>query len=228
MVDQQLGVDAKESVQQYLVPHRLPRHIAHREHVVGFEFSTDPFADAPEIRQRTVIPKVLPVGKLVQFRDANAVLVRRNMLGVNIHGDLAKIEIAADPCRGGNAGGIQHILHDHPSKVVGAHAAGLDIIRSVHEYLVNGIDVHIIHRNILEVNVHDPRAVFHVVGHAGCGDDVVQLQRGIIGKLLRVPGLSFEHMARCMAQALGVDFFHTLHNLEQTCAAGDTIGLQRW
>ena len=226
VIDQQLGVDAEKPVEKPLVPHGLTGHIAHCEHVVRFELSADPLADAPKICQRTVIPQVLPVSEFVQLRDADAVLICGNVLGIDVHGDLAEIEIAADPCGGGDAGRVQHILYDHAGKVMGAHAAGPDIIRGIHEHLVNGVDVHIVHRDVFEINIHDPCAVFHVVSHARRRCDIIQLQRRIPRKLLRIPGLALEHMSGRTAQPLGVDFLDALHHLEQSGAAGDAVGFE--
>ena len=106
-------------------------------------------AHAPEVRQRTVLPKQRAVAPLVKLRDAHAVLVRRNALGHHVHRDLAEIEIRPYPRRRRDARRVQHVEDHGPRQLAGGRAVGLQIAGDVHQHLVDGVGVDILGRNIL-------------------------------------------------------------------------------
>ena len=94
MVDEQLGVDAEQLIQQVFIvklrglAHGTPGDVAHGAKPHLFQLFRIAGADPPEIRQRAVGPQLLPVAQLVQLGDAHAVLVRGNVLRHNVHGHL--------------------------------------------------------------------------------------------------------------------------------------------
>lgn len=59
-----------------------------------------------------MIPEGAAVAHLVQLRNPDAVAIGGDVLGHDVHGDLAQIQIGADACRGRNAGGRQNIQND--------------------------------------------------------------------------------------------------------------------
>ena len=118
VVDEELGVDAEHPVEQLLVvvfagvPEGAAGDVAHGVKSGGFQLPGVALAHPPEVRQGAVIPELFPVTQLIQLGDADAVLIRRNVLRHDVHGHLAEVEIAADARRGGDAGGPQDI-QDH-------------------------------------------------------------------------------------------------------------------
>ena len=69
-----------------------------------------------------MIPKLLPVAPLVQLRDPHPPAVRGDVLGHNVHGHLAKIEIGADSGGGRDAGALQHVQDHLHRQLPGGHA----------------------------------------------------------------------------------------------------------
>ena len=66
---------------------------------------------SPKVRQGLVIPEFLPITHLIQFPDANAVFVRRDMLGNDVHGNLAEIKIRPDSGSRRNSGLPKYVLN---------------------------------------------------------------------------------------------------------------------
>ena len=56
---------------------------------------------------------------------------------------------------------------------------GIQVVRHVHEHLVDGVDYDVLRRDILEVDLIDAGAVLHVVRHPRRRDDEVNRQRRI-------------------------------------------------
>ena len=58
MVYQQLCIDAKQAIQHLLVPDGLPCDVSHRVDAVLLQFAGYAFSHTPEIRQRSVRPRL--------------------------------------------------------------------------------------------------------------------------------------------------------------------------
>ena len=65
MVYQQLGINAKQFVQQLVIAQRLPRHIAHRIHAMSCKFARYAFAYPPEFGYRLVVPQFAAIAHLI-------------------------------------------------------------------------------------------------------------------------------------------------------------------
>ena len=97
MVDQQLGVGAEQAVKQLLVikiaflSQRTACHIAHGIQPVRLQFFGIAAPDPPKICQRLVFPQQAAIALLIQFGNAHAVFVRRDMLCLHVHRHLGKI-----------------------------------------------------------------------------------------------------------------------------------------
>ena len=72
------------------------------------------FSHPPEVGQRAVHPKLSAVAHFIQLRDPDTALIRRDVFGHDVHSDLAKIEVCADPRGRGDPRCAQHIK-DHGS-----------------------------------------------------------------------------------------------------------------
>ena len=72
------------------------------------------FSHPPEVGQRAVHPKLSAVAHFIQLRDPDTALIRRDVFGHDVHSDLVKIEVCADPRGRGDPRCAQHIK-DHGS-----------------------------------------------------------------------------------------------------------------
>lgn len=70
-------------------------------------------------------PQFAPEFHLIQFRDADAVLVCGDMLRHDVHGHLAEKKVRADACRRRDAGGRKHIKDDLHGQVMGCQLIGV-------------------------------------------------------------------------------------------------------
>ena len=84
-----------------------------------------------------MVPQVAAVALLVQFGDAHAVRVRLGVLGPDVHGDLAEVEVGPDARGGGDARGLQHVLDDPLGQLPGRETVGVQVARHVHQHLVD-------------------------------------------------------------------------------------------
>ena len=233
VVNEQLRVHAKEPVEQILaaahpvLPHGTAGDVPHGEQPVGLQLPGIAPAHPPEVRQRTVRPQLAAVAQLRQFRHAHTVLVRRGVLGQNVQGHLAQVQVGADARRGGDAGLGEDLLDDGGGELPGVHAPGLQVGGGVDEHLVDGIDVDVLRRGVAQVDAVNLRAAFHVAGHAGRGADEVQRQAGIPAQLLLIAGGAGQPPPRGRLPPAGVDGIHLLDGLEQPRPARHTVALQR-
>ena len=122
---------------------------------------------------------------------------------------------------------MQHIAYDHAGKVMSGGAPGFQVIRGVHEHLVDGIDMNILRGHISGIDVIYSGAVINIKRHTGLGHNIVQLQMRVTGQLTGQAGAAGEVPAPEPATAAGILRFHLLHHLKQPGPAGNTVGLQR-
>ena len=95
------------------------------------------------------------------------------MLRYNVHCYLAEKEVCPDPGSCRDAGGFQHVENDLHGKLPGRQPVGAEIVGDVHEHLVDGVDHHVLRRDVLEVNLINAGAVLHVVRHSRRRDEEV-------------------------------------------------------
>jgi len=124
-------------------------------------------------------PKLAPELHLIQLCNADAVLVGGDVLRHNIHCHFAEEKIRADSCCCCDAGCFKHIEDDLHGEIMGGELVGVQVVRHVHEHLVDGVDNDVLRRNVLEVDLIDAGAVLHVVRHPGRRDDEVNRQRRV-------------------------------------------------
>ena len=179
MVNQQLCVDPKQLIEQILVLQGAAGNIAHGIDAMGLQLSGVPAANPPEIGEGPVLPQQAAVGALVQLGDADAVDVRVDVLRNDIHSDLAEIEVAPDPSRGGDACSLQHIRNDLTCQFSGIELVGIQVIGHIHQDLINRIVVDIFLGDVFQIYVVNPGAPFHVMGHPGRGHDIVHSETGV-------------------------------------------------
>ena len=59
---------------------------------------------------------------------------------------------------------------------MGGHLIAVKIVGSINENLVDGIGVDVLRRNVLQIDLVYPCAVFNVVGHPRRRNNIIQLQ----------------------------------------------------
>ena len=159
------------------------------------------------------------------------------MLGHNVHGGLGQIQVGADARRGRDAGGVKDLPDHGGHQLVGRHAVEREIVRQVDENLVDGIDVDVLGRHILEIDLVDAGAVLDVGRHAGRRNDVAQFQRQVFlqGGGVKAGGGKRPFSVRPahglvgadgIGQTLAVDLPDFLHHLKQPRAARNAAGFQ--
>ena len=179
VVDEQLRVFAEQPVEQILAALRAEGDVAHRHHPVLLQLFGDAPPHAPKIRDGLMRPELAAEFHFVQLRDADAVLIGGHVLGHNVHRHLAQKQVCADSRGGRDAGRLQHVEDDLHGEIVRRKPVCAQVIRRIHEHLVDGIDHDILRRDVFEVNLIDSAAVRHVIRHSRRRDDEIHRQRRI-------------------------------------------------
>ena len=224
VVDEEFRIDTEKPVQDFLSLQGAPRHVAHRVHPVRLQPGGDAPADPPEVRQGPVRPVFLPIGHFVQLGDPDAVLVGRRVLRLDVHRYLRQIQVRGDARRRGDMGGVQHVLDHPPRQFMGGKAVQGQVIGRVDEDLVDGIDMDVLGGNVLEIDLVDLRAHFHVQGHPRDGDLEAQGQVRILPDFRIVGGFAGEP---CLPGPGGIDLPDLLLYLEEPSPPGDAVGFER-
>ena len=227
VVDEELGVYTEQIVEQLLPLEGAPGNIPHSVETQRSQLLLVAPAHPPEIRQGPVVPQKTAVAHLVQLRDAYPMLIRRSMLGLDIHGHLAEVEIGADARRRDDTGLQEHVQDDLPGQLPGRQAVGIQIPRHIHHHLVDGVGVDILRGDILQIDLIDLGAPVHVASHPWRSHDVVQCQSRVFLQVRIVGGGAGKLAAWSLTLPLGVDLPHPLDHLEEAGPAGDAVGLQR-
>lgn len=144
MVDQKLGIDAKKAVEEIFVG---LGNGAHGSDAVRFQAPGGTGADPPEIREGLVVPELIPVAFFVQFSDKIV-----SVFGGDVQGDLGQIEIRSDTAGSANAGSAIDICHDLLAQFAGGESVQRQVIRYIHEGLVDRIYVNIFFGDILQID----------------------------------------------------------------------------
>ena len=236
VVNENFRIHAENLIQTIFSMDGKPCQVSHGVDAVGFQSLDGTGTSHPEIGKRAVVPQQIPVGLLVQLRNADTIFVRRDVLCHNVHGQLCKVEVGADACRCGDASVVQHLPHYGHGKLVGAHVVVGQISRHINKNLVNGVGVDIRRGHIFEVSLVDLSRNVQIPLHPGRRNDVAQPQRRVC-----VQGVDIERGAGKVVfsilspdrlflpdgslQPLGVDLFHPLNGFKQPCSAGYLVGL---
>ena len=137
----------------------------------------------------------------------------------NIHSHFTEKEVCADPCGCCNAGCLKNIQNNLHCEVVGRQLIGVQIVSDIHEHFVDGIYDDVLRCNILQVDIVNPGAVFHVIGHAWRGDNEVNREVWVFKKFRMEAGGTFQLVSRSVMLPSGVGLFNSLLNLKQTATA---------
>ena len=227
VVNQKLGVFSEKTVQQLFIIYRAARYITHSIYAPRLQLACIATADAPEIRQRPVLPQLTPEALLIQLRNTHAVGIRSNMLRPHIHRHLRQKQISADACGSGNTRFAQNIQNNTHRQLPRRQAVKLKILRYVHKYLVHRIDDDILRRHITQINFVNSRAVFHIIGHPRRRNNKIQCQLRL-GLQLRIRARRTAKLpARSSKTPRGIYLLHTLLHLKQAPAPRNTVAFQR-
>ena len=194
VIDQKLRIDAEHFIKKLFVvvivwlSYGTAGDITHGIHALLLKLSGIAGPYPPEIRQRPVRPKLLPIGHLIQLRNPDSVCIRSGMLGQDIHGYLAQIQIRSDPgCSCNTCLPVNRANHFY-GQLPGRLPVGMQIGAHIHEYLVDGIDMHILRRNIVQIYLIYLRAVFQIIRHTGRRYNVIQRVFRMCRQLCRIGG----------------------------------------
>ena len=221
MVNKQPCIFTEQPVQQLFMHMGAQRHIPHGEHAVSLQLPGITVPHTPEIRQGAVIPQGLTESHFIQMGNAHPMRIRRDMLGYDIHGHLAKKQISSDACRGCNACFRQHVQNDLHGKIMGGKPAGRQVAGHVHEDLINGVDHHILRGNVSHVNGINAGTVVHVPCHLGRCNEEIHPQCGIGLQISESVGTAGEFSTWGNRLTLGIHVPHFLLYLKQPWAAGN-------
>ena len=148
------------------------------------------------------------------------------MLGHNVHGHLAQVQIGADTGGGGDSGFPEHLPDHLPDQAVGRPAPGFQIGRQIQQHLIYGIHMDVFRSHELEINLEHLGTFFHIPLHMGHGRNVCHFQAFVPvqpGSQVRTAG---KRPAPERSPAEGVHLLHLPDHFEQTGPARDAPGLQ--
>ena len=171
VIDQKFRIYPKHPVQQFFIiiltqlANRTPGNIPHRVNTLLRKLFCISMADSPKVCQWLMRPQQSSIFSFIQTRNPHAVSVRRNMLRHNIHGNLAEIQIRADPRRRRDARHLQHIPDDLSRKLLRRHLIRVQIMRHIHKHLVNRVHMHIFRCHVFEINIVNASAVLQILCH---------------------------------------------------------------
>ncbi len=112
------------------------------------------------------------------------------------------------------------------AQISGTHAISAQIGSHIHHDLINGVDMNILRGDILQIDMVDPGAVFHVECHPwrGVSDNQSQGMDPFADRHVnrKCPPSS----APGAAAARLIFLPHTLYDFKKAGSAGNTIGLE--
>ena len=94
-------------------------------------------------------PHQLAVFHLIQLCDTHTVFVRLDMLCIDVHRNLSKIQIRADSRGSGNACGPKNIQNDTHCEIFCSDIFPFQICGRIDQHFINGIYVDVIRRHML-------------------------------------------------------------------------------
>ena len=234
MVNQKLRADAKEVIEKIFIvivfrlSERTPGDVPHRKKPDLLQLPFRCPSDPPEVGQRPVAPELLAVCLCVQLRNPHTIPVSRDMLGHDIHCNLAEVQVRTDARRCRDAGLVQDIRNQLPGKFVCGQSICVQIGCRIDEDLIDRIDMHILGRHVLQIDSVDPCARLHVEPHSGRSRDIVQLQSGIHFQRLVIDGCPRKCPSGRPALPLSVDCGNSRDHLKQPCPPRYPVAFQRW
>ena len=142
MVDQQLGVDAKQFIQTVRVTFRNTLHggdaaIAQPIGCAG--------ADPPEVGKGLMLPQLFLIASLRQFRNTI-----RGVFCLNIKGHFRKIQIGPDAAGGQCSNCVPDVRNDLRRQLPGCEVVHPKIRRDIDEGFINGVHINVFGSKVFE------------------------------------------------------------------------------
>ena len=173
-----------------------------------------------------MVPKRLPIGLLCKLRNADPVFVRGDVLGPDVHGDFAEVEVGPDAGCGGDACGAEHIQNHLHGQLPGRQTVGFQIVGHVQKHLVNGVDVDVFRGNVFEIHLVNAGAGLHIQGHLRRSHNVVKGELRVGFQSVFIPGTAGKFSAGSFGPSQGVDLPHLLHHFEEPRPAGNAVAFE--
>ena len=152
MINENFRIDSKFFEQHLFLRKACPRKFSHRMDSVLSQFPYCTGPDLPEISQWLMIPKQIPEGLFIEGSNPYTVWIRSSVLGDDIHGEFAQIQIGPDPGGCSNSGGIKYLADDCFCQIIGRHPVMCQIGSNIHKHLINGVHMNVLWRNIFQIN----------------------------------------------------------------------------
>ena len=204
MINQQFGIDAEFFVKRFHIVEGKPRQISHGENAFLVQSPFRPASDAPEIRQRTVLPQLFPIFPLIQFGNPHAVLIRLDALRHDVHCDFGEIQIGPDAGCRCDSGCFQHIADHRHDQLVRTHAVQRQIIGQIKKAFVNRIHMNVLRTDVLQIDFIDIGGILDIFCHTRRRDQIWYFP-------------SRQHL----------NFAKPLFHLEKPAASGESICFER-
>ena len=171
-------------------------------------------------------PQFAPETHLVQLCNSDTVLISRNMLRYNIHGDLCKKKICADSCGRSDTRGVKDIQYDFHCEIMSRQFICEQVVRDVHENLVNRVHYDVLGCDVFQIDTVDTGTVFHVISHPRRSYQIVYLQGRVGSQFGKKTRFSGKTVAWSIMQPPTVRLSYLLNDLKQTCSTGNAVCLE--
>ena len=123
-------------------------HISHGIHAVLLKLLRVPMPHPPEICNGLMGPQNPAVTFLRQVRNAHPVLIRRNVLCYNVHGNLAQIQVTPNPRCRRNARRRMNVPDYLPCQLTRRHPISGQVMGDIHHNLVDRVYMAVLRRHI--------------------------------------------------------------------------------
>ncbi len=94
------------------------------------------------------------------------------VFGGDIQRDFGQIQVGTNAAGGTDAGLLIDVLHDLKTELSGGEPVEREIIRHIHECLVDGVDVDVLFGYIFQINFIDVGGDIHIFLHTGRSHDI--------------------------------------------------------
>ena len=163
------------------------------------------------------------------MRNPDAVFISRDPLGDDVHRYFSQVEVSTDPGRGGDFGLELDCLDDFLSEGVGGNMVLLQVVRDVHQDLIDRVGMNHLRRQVAQVNFVNLSALLQVEGHPGWNNLKADLQAGVAKQLGPVDRLKLgQTVVGRLLSPLPVQPFDDLLDLKKPGPAGDPEAFEGW
>ena len=148
---------------------RRVRDIAHRKEPHALEPSLDAVTDAPEIRERRMLPECPAKRFFIEGADAVGGVLRRD-----VECDFRKIQIRPDAARCWQPETLLNFAEQESRHFVRRLVVELRVARDVNERFIDGVNENVVLAKVVEIDAVDFGGVVEIQLHPWCRHDVAE------------------------------------------------------